>query len=29
LRELVGEVSDAVRDEAKRAFDAGEREMAQ
>jgi NitT/TauT family transport system ATP-binding protein len=27
FRELVGEVSDAVRDEAKRAFDAGEREM--
>ncbi|ORA19834.1 ABC transporter ATP-binding protein [Mycobacterium arosiense] len=29
FRELVGEVSEAVRDEAKRAFDAGEREMAQ
>jgi NitT/TauT family transport system ATP-binding protein len=27
FRELVGEVSDAVRDEARRAFDAGEREM--
>ncbi|HUH71056.1 MAG TPA: ABC transporter ATP-binding protein [Mycobacterium sp.] len=29
FRELVGEVSEAVRDEAKRAFDAGEREMVQ
>jgi NitT/TauT family transport system ATP-binding protein len=29
FRELVGEVADAVRDEAKRAFDAGEREMVQ
>lgn len=28
FRELVGEVSEAVRDEARRAFDAGEREMA-
>ncbi|BBZ50255.1 ABC transporter ATP-binding protein [Mycobacterium heidelbergense] len=28
FRELVGEVSDAVRDEARRAFEAGEREMA-
>ncbi|OMC25417.1 ABC transporter ATP-binding protein [Mycobacterium colombiense] len=29
FRELVAEVSEAVRDEARRAFDAGEREMAQ